>query len=194
MKKNNLLQKIPEISIISAISTNNIIGINGSIPWNIPEDMRYFKSLTKGNTVIMGRKTFESIGKCLDNRINIVVSSKLSSDTYRDDKTKGVIFVNNLEKAIKIGSVFEKSIFLIGGYEIYREGLIYADTLYITRVNKTIDWNATNDVITMFPIIDFDKWKKKSSTKGTNCDNADVDYTFDVYKKKKEVKKIKFFK
>ena len=73
--KEKLVQKIPEISIISAISNNNIIGLNGEIPWNIPEDMRYFKTLTNGNTVIMGRNTFESMGsKGLKGRRNILIT------------------------------------------------------------------------------------------------------------------------
>ena len=190
--KEKLVQKIPEISIISAISDNNIIGLNGEIPWNIPEDMRYFKTLTNGNTVIMGRNTYESIGKPLPNRINIIVSSKMSSNTntYRN----GIICVDNLEKAIKLASIFERKIFLIGGYEIYREGLLYADNLYITKVHKVINYSAKSDKITMFPGFTDDEWKVKSSKFGDDCRSIGLDYTFYLYSRKKKIKKFLFFK
>ena len=105
--KNKMKIKLPEISIIAAVSNDGVIGVNGKIPWDIPEDMKHFKNITSQNTVIMGRKTFESIGYPLPNRINIVVSSQASiiSQKYRDERLKGIILVENLEKAIGIGAI-----------------------------------------------------------------------------------------
>ena len=120
--KNKMKIKLPEISIIAAVSNDGIIGVNGKIPWDIPEDMKHFKNITSQNTVIMGRKTFESIGYPLPNRINIVVSSQASiiSQKYRDERLKGIILVENLEKAIGIGAIFGRPIYLIGGSRIYK--------------------------------------------------------------------------
>jgi|688.fasta_scaffold415025_2 dihydrofolate reductase len=124
------------INIIAAVSKNNVIGINNSIPWKIKEDMQMFKKLTTNNTIIMGRKTFESIGKPLPNRNNIVITSK---------KIDNITTFNSLKEAIENTS---GEIFLIGGSKIYEEGMNYADKLYITLVNKSINGD------TYFPFID----------------------------------------
>lgn len=125
------------INIIAAVSRNNVIGINNSIPWKIKEDMQMFKKLTTNNTIIMGRKTFESIGKPLPNRKNIIISS---------NKINDVITYSSLREAIN--NCKNEEIFLIGGSKIYEEGMNYADKLYITLVNKSINGD------TYFPFID----------------------------------------
>ena len=151
--KHKMKINLPEISIIAAVSNDGVIGVNGKIPWDIPEDMKHFKNVTSQNTVIMGRKTFESIGYPLPNRINIVVSSQASiiSQKYRDERLKGIILVENLEKAIGVGAIFGRPIFLIGGSRIYKEGLKYTNTMYITRVNKSILIDI-HDRFSMFPL------------------------------------------
>ena len=187
--RNKIKVKLPEISIIAAVSNDGVIGVNGKIPWDIPEDMKHFKNITSQNTVIMGRKTFESIGYPLPNRINIVVSSQASiiSQKYRDERLKGIILVENLEKAIGIGAIFGRPIYLIGGSRIYKEGLKYANTLYITRVNKTFLINI-HDHFSMFPLINRREWKITSSKYGNDCN--DIDYRFEILKKRNLLERI----
>lgn len=122
------------INIIAAVSLNNCIGINNTIPWKIKEDMQFFKRMTTNNVVIMGRKTYESIGKPLPNRENIVITSS---------RIDGVVTFTNLKDAIESNK--SKNIFLIGGSKIYEEGLQYADKMYITLVNKIIDGDCFFD-------------------------------------------------
>ena len=155
------------IAIIAARTKNNVIGSNGKIPWNLPNDLKHFKELTKGNIVIMGRNTYESIGNPLPMRLNIVVSSTLKSNGY-------ILVAKSLEEAIIIASKFRMDIFLIGGYKIYEEGLKYADKLYITEV----DTIKTGD--TVFPEFDVTKYTKNIIKE--NFEN-DIHYTFTEYTK-----------
>lgn len=123
------------INIIAAIGKNRELGKDNKLLWHIPEDFKRFKTLTLGHTVIMGRKTFESIGKPLSNRVNIVV-------TRNKNVIGGVInhattiFCNSLENAIEKARQFNKKIFIIGGAEIYKQGIQYADKLYLTLINQ----------------------------------------------------------
>src|ERR1035437_7501180 len=127
------------ISLIAAISRNNVIGRDNKLLWNMPADMKHFREKTSGHTVIMGRKTFESIGKPLPNRKNIIITR---------DKTylrHGVDIVNSLEEALQLASLeqgkeFEENqdeveVFIIGGGEIYKQAIDKADKLYITVID-----------------------------------------------------------
>ncbi len=137
------------ISLIVAKSKHNVIGDKGRIPWHIPNDLKRFKELTTGKTVIMGRKTFESLPeeyKPLPNRINIVLST---DKTYQ---TNCCIVTDDLKKALrKAGS--DKEVFIIGGEQVYKEGLRYADKIYVTEV----DGEFKGD--TYFPILN-KTWKE----------------------------------
>lgn len=119
------------ISLIVAKSENNVIGNKGRIPWYIPNDLKRFKKLTTGKVVIMGRKTFESLPeeyKPLPDRINIILSKDKSY------QTNCCMVFDNLKKALrKAGS--DKEVFIIGGGEIYKEALKYADNVYVTEVD-----------------------------------------------------------
>jgi dihydrofolate reductase len=121
------------INLIVATSKNGTIGKNNKIPWDIPEDLRYFKNRTLGSSIIMGRKTFESIGKPLPKRENIVITS---NKNYRK---KGVIVVDSLEKAIKKSSHLNE-IFIIGGERVYEEALNLevVERIYQTKIHKEI--------------------------------------------------------
>lgn len=135
------------VSIIVAKSKNNVIGNKGNLPWYIPEDLKRFKKLTSGKTVIMGRKTYESLpkeSKPLSNRVNIVISKD------KNFLAKDCIVVDSIEKAIK-KSDNDKEIFIIGGGEIYKIALKYSDKIYVTE----IDGNFLGD--THFPNLD-DNW------------------------------------
>ena len=132
------------ISIIAAVSKNGVIGVDNTLPWDLPVDLKRFKEITTGNVVIMGRKTYESIGKALPNRVNIVVT--------RDKNffVSGVLSANSLDSALlKAGN--NKDIFIIGGGEIYRQSMDFVDKLYITEVDMEVEGDTT------FPTIS-DKW------------------------------------
>lgn len=121
-------------SLIAAVSKNNgVIGLDDTIPWKAPMDMKYFKKVTTGNVVIMGRKTYESIGKVLPNRINIVITS---NQTSLPTDYHGLI-VNNLESALRVASSFrDKETFVIGGGQVYIEAIKSAHKLYLTWVSR----------------------------------------------------------
>lgn len=138
------------ISIIVATDNNRVIGgVNGAneMPWHISEDLKRFKRITSGHPVIMGRRTYESLGRPLPNRTNVVVT--------RDPNLKidGVTIVDSIEKAIELFPK-EEEIFIIGGGTIYAQTIDIADKLYITHVDQA------NDGETLFPIIDTSIWKE----------------------------------
>lgn len=122
-----------KISLIAAISQNNVIGRDNALPWHIPEDLKRFKEITKGHPVIMGRKTYESIGRLLPNRTNIIIT--------RDTQyvVEGGIIVNSLEKGIEKAKENEQEeIFIIGGGQIFEQAIHIADKLYLTIVQMDI--------------------------------------------------------
>ena len=118
------------IALIVARSKNNVIGKKGKIPWNIKGEQKQFKELTTGNTVIMGRKTYEEIGHPLPNRMNIIVSK---TTNYSEEN---LITVDSLEKAIEYA---KGNIFIAGGYNLFKEAINLADKLYITEVNIEVE-------------------------------------------------------
>ena len=117
------------IAQIVAVNNTNTIGKNNKIPWYSSLDLKYFKSVTENSTVIMGRKTFESLGKPLKNRQNIVITS---SEINNDD----IIKCNSIENALKYS--YNNNIFFIGGSRIYNESLKYCEKLFITRIDNNI--------------------------------------------------------
>ena|SRR3989344_5261315 len=137
-----------EISIIVAVSQNNVIGAKNKLPWYLPADLKRFKKLTMGHHIIMGRKTFESIGRVLPGRVNVVVTRNL------DYKEEGVVVVNSLEDAFKLAkNAKETEAFVIGGAEIFTETLPKVDKIYMTKVNAKIDGDV------FFPSFDEKQWK-----------------------------------
>lgn len=123
-----------KISIIAAIGKNRELGKNNKLLWSIPEDMLHFKNTTMGHPVLMGRKTFESIGKPLPGRTNIVITKN------KDFKAEGVLVAHSLEGAISLGESRDPNeIFIIGGGEIYHRALKLADKLYLTVVDGNFD-------------------------------------------------------
>ncbi len=134
------------IYVIAAVSKNGIIGKNGKIPWNIPADLAYFKKLTMGCTVVMGRKTYESIGHPLPRRLNIVISS---SKVYA---AKNCITVKEFGEALDLSH--NTDVFICGGYSVYKEALPYADKLYITEVDESFEGD------TFFPEFDQSQYQR----------------------------------
>lgn len=162
------------MKIIAAFNDMKIMGFDGRLPWNLPEDMAWFKQLTTGKTVVMGRGTWDSIGgKPLPNRVNIIVSStlsKLNGSTMENPEHKGysgTYVVPGIVEAIGIQSNID-DLFFIGGSAIYGEGLHYADTAYITHV-KPGPHDCTYKLsrmwrhrLTYFPRMNFDGWESIS--------------------------------
>ena len=156
------------IGLIVARSKNNVIGKNGKIPWDIPGEQSQFKELTVGNVVVMGRKTYEEIGRPLPDRMNIVVSK--SALFYGDN----LITVRSLREAIDVGG--KSDIFVCGGYNLYKEAIPVADKMYITEIDMEIE---NGDVF--FP--EFDK-NDFTLTIGETAGDA-VKYTRTVYTRKR---------
>ena len=166
------------ISIIAAVAGNGAIGLNNELLWHLPNDMKRFKQLTTGHTVIMGRKTFESLPKgALPNRTNAVITSHAQAtfegcETYR-----------NLSDAINKHR-HEDELFIIGGARIYEQAIILADKLYITCVHHTF---GKADVF--FPEIDDSKWVITESTAYPKDSNHPYPYTFKIFLRKKNSEK-----
>ena len=139
------------ISIIAAVAKNNVIGKRNALPWYLPEDLKRFKKLTAGHTVLMGRKTFESImtklGKPLPNRKNVVITRDKNYQV-----PAGVVLFNDVVSALE--SLKAEDVFIIGGGEIYNQTIDKADTLYVTHVH------ADHEGDVFFPPIDPAVWKK----------------------------------
>lgn len=137
------------ISIIAALNEKNVIGKDNKLPWHIPEDLQNFKMLTAGQTVIMGKNTYHStleyLKKPLPNRNNIVVSR-----TLEDER---VTVCRSLQDAIQEAKKYDKQIWLIGGQRIYKEGLQYADEMYLSHVHNALEGD------TYFPEYNEDDWK-----------------------------------
>jgi dihydrofolate reductase len=141
------------VAMIVAVSENGVIGVDNKLPWYIPDDLKRFKKLTTGNVVIMGRKTYDSIGKPLPNRMNIVVSRN------KNLTIKGCLVVNSMVQAIQKAGT-DKDIFIIGGGEIYNKGFIFADRIYLTRIHQEVKGGTT------FPEIDTEWcWVEKENIK-----------------------------
>ncbi len=151
------------ISIIVAYDKNMAIGKDNQLCWRQSDDLKRFKELTTGKTVVMGRKTFESIGKPLPNRRNIVI-------TRQDIKIEGVEVINSIEEIKNI----DGDIFIIGGGEIYKISLILADVILATEINCEIDAD------TWFPEIEL-TWKKQSSENYSADEKNEFDYNFVTY-------------
>lgn len=152
------------VSIIVAIAENGVIGDNNSLLWHIREDMVRFRTLTTSHPVIMGRKTYESIGKPLPNRTNVVVSRSLTA-------IDGCIVTDSLEKAIGMFPP-EEELFIIGGAQIYRQALDMADRLYLTIVHHHYDGD------TSFPMPDPAQWVETSRQEFPRGEKFEYPFTF----------------
>lgn len=158
------------IAIVVAMASNNAIGKDNQLLWHITEDLKFFKALTQGGTVIMGRKTYESIGRPLPNRRNIVVSRKAS---HIDDRVE---LYHSLEEAFQAASSDER-IFIIGGGEIYQQALSFADTLHVTLVSKSYEAD------TFFPTINNNEWKETERVDHERGAAFEYPFSFITYKK-----------
>ncbi|AEH03429.1 dihydrofolate reductase [Pseudomonas phage PhiPA3] len=152
-----------KLALIVAASKNEVIGVNGEIPWHIPEDFKWFKEKTLGHPVIMGRKTWESIGRPLPGRLNIVVSSTMTRGH------ENIIVVPTLQAGIKLAEEqgAEKA-FVIGGERMYHEARPWVNDIYLTQVDTLVEYTAGADVAKFpirhqFPPV---HWRLQSGVKG----------------------------
>jgi len=157
------------VNIIVAVSENLAIGRAGDMPWHISADLKYFKRTTQGHTVVMGRRTWESIGcRPLPGRRNIVVSRTMAAG-------EGYEVASSLEQAIKM-TAGDGDIFVMGGGQLYREALPLADRLFVTHVHTTVD-----DADTFFPLINPLKWELTDISETFTDPATGLRFEFAVY-------------
>src|SRR5437016_5391285 len=138
------------ISIIAAAAENGVIGRQGRLPWHLSDDLQRFKRLTMGHTIIMGRRTWESIGRALPGRRTIVVTSQPGYRTGVD----GVSIAPRLDDALRIAEdATDEEAFIVGGAELYREAVARASRLYMTRIKATVEGD------TYFPNVEWNNWR-----------------------------------
>jgi dihydrofolate reductase len=158
------------VSIIVAAAENNVIGGNNQLLWQLPDDLKRFKSVTTGHTVIMGRRTYDSIGKALPNRRNIVISRDAGL------KIEGCETANSLEDALQLAAG-EKEVFVIGGGRVYEQAWDKADKLYLTRVHTEKEGD------TFIPGIRADRWIEESREFHPADGKHAYAYSFIIYKR-----------
>lgn len=159
------------ITIIAAIADNNALGKNNDLIWHLPADLKRFKKTTTGHHIIMGRNTFESIGKALPNRTTVIITRN------PDYKMEGCIVVNSLEKALEV-TKNDETPFIIGGAQIYEQAILIAEKLDITEVHHNFDADV------FFPEINKNSWKETSREFFKADKKNKFDYSFIEYKKK----------
>lgn len=162
--------RVPNIAIIVAMASNRTIGVDNTLPWRCPEDLKHFKTLTMGHPMIMGRKTFDSIGRPLPGRTTVVVTRNA------DLKIDGCIIANSLEQAIAACEQDEK-VFVVGGAEIYAQALPLADTLYITEIQQDVAGDAH------FPELDRNTWIEAARTTHRQSEPQPLEYHFVEYRR-----------
>ena len=162
-------------SLVVAASTNNAIGKDNKLLWNLPSDLRFFKNVTWAMPVLMGRKSFDSLGnKPLNGRINIVLTSS------KFLKHEGIVVVNKIKNAEFFAKENDyKELMILGGGNVYAQTIDDADNIYMTRVHHVFE-----DADTFFPVIDEKKWKLVSNEDRLKDDRHAYDYSFQVWQRK----------
>lgn len=158
-----------DIQLIVALADNFVIGNKGQIPWHLSEDLKHFKAITTGYPVVMGRRTFESIGKVLPNRLNIMVSNTF------DKKVEGLVVVKSLDDAIAL--VGDKTLMVIGGARMYEEAMPKASVLHLTRIKTIVDGDTKFPDFREYPFV----LKDSESHHSLACN---FDYDFETWIKK----------
>ena len=168
------------LSLIVAVAQNNAIGRNNELLWHISEDLKYFKSTTTGHPVIMGRKTYESIGRPLPGRRNIVLTrGTLEIPPVKNPQTTSMEVVNSLDEVYAIAQG-EEEFFVMGGGMLYNETFGKADFLYLTRI-----YAIAEDADTFFPEVDEMEWDVVRESQLLHDEENDIDFKFIVYKRRR---------
>jgi len=158
------------LSIIVAMAKNRTIGINNTLPWHLPADLKRFKELTMGHHMIMGRKTFESIGRPLPGRITVVVSRN------QELKVAGCLIAHSLEQAIA-ACRGDDEIFVVGGAELYAQAMPLVDKLYITEIRQNVEGDAH------FPAFKRNEWQEVSREMRSQQEPLPLEYHFVTYRR-----------
>ena len=172
-----MLEESPmKLALIAAMAQNRVVGIDNKLPWHLPEDLKYFKRITTGKAVIMGRKTYESIGRPLPNRTNIVITRST------EFSAPGIEVVNSLDAAIELAENVSlinavDEVMVIGGAQIYEVALPQADRLYLTHVHANVEGDA------YFPDVDMSQWKELGREDYDASETNPYNYSFVVYDK-----------
>ncbi|MFZ4670380.1 MAG: dihydrofolate reductase [Flavobacterium sp.] len=159
------------ITLIAAVAQNNALGKDNQLLWHLPDDFKRFKNITSGHYIIMGRKTFESFPKPLPNRTHVIITRQ------KEYKPEGCIVVNSLDEAIQ-SCPKQEDIFIIGGGEIYKQSIVIADKIDITRVHNSFEAD------TFFPEIEIEKWQLIFEEFHSKDERHDFDFTFQTYVRK----------
>lgn len=160
------------IILIAAVGENNELGKDNDLLWHLPDDFKRFKQLTSSHHIIMGRKTFDSLGKVLPNRTNVVITR---NNNY---KKEGAVVVNTMEEALKIAEEYSQT-FIIGGGEIYKMGLPFAHKIELTRVHGKFD-----DADTYFPEFSKKEWKLISEVEHEKDEKHKYSFTYETWVRK----------
>lgn len=164
------------ITLVVAKSDNQVIGRDNQLIWKLSSDLKRFKQLTSGHPIIMGRKTFESIGKALPNRRNIVITKN------KNWNSEGIEVVHSLEEALKKAKSLDSTIFILGGGTIYEQSISLADAIEVTEVHAVFEGDA------YFPEIDNRTWKEVNRENFSKDEKNEFNYSFVRYERISEVK------
>lgn len=159
----------PVLTLVAAKASNGVIGINNSLPWHLPEDLKHFKAVTLGKPVLMGRKTYDSIGRPLPGRRNIVITRQA------DWQAEGVEVAHSLEQALAMAAGVAE-VCLIGGAELYRQALSVADCLRLTEIAEAFAGDA------YFPEVSAADWQE--TERSSFCSDKGLEYAFVDYQRK----------
>ncbi len=161
------------ISIIVAIGNNRVIGIKNALPWNLPADMEHFRQLTTGKPLIMGQKTFESIGKALPGRINIILTLD------NNFKAPDCFVAHSIEEALQIAKEKGEEVMICGGVSIYRQFLTIADRMYLTLIKGDFEADA------FFPEFDWNEWQETERIDKESDKDNPYPYSFVTLQRKR---------
>ena len=165
----------PRLSILVAMARNRVIGHKNQLPWYLPADLKHFKSLTMGHPIVMGRKTYESIGRPLPGRTNIILTHQKILEV------PGAIVVHSIESALQKcqeNNAVQHESFIIGGENLYRQTLPYCQRLYITEIQKDFDGDA------FFPEFDSNEWQEAQRDQHFSEGNDIFEYHFVIFDRK----------
>ena len=166
-----------ELSVIVAVAQNGVVGRNGALPWQLPADLQFFKRTTMGKPIVMGRKTYESIGRALPGRTNIVVSHNA------EFSAPGVTVVSCIKDALSLAQDIAltdgvQELMVIGGAGIYAAAIPLADRLYITEVHAVVEGDA------YLPEVDWQQWREVSRDRHRAIDPNPYDFSFVIYQRR----------
>jgi dihydrofolate reductase len=159
------------LSLIVAFAKNNVIGLNNTLPWHLPEDLKRFKALTMGHHIIMGRKTYESLGRLLPGRATVIVTRN------KHYQVEGALVAHSLADAIHLCKN-DDEVFIIGGAELYIDGLKLANQLYVTEIDLGVEGDA------FFPVFNAMQWKEIQ--REAHKSEKGLTFSYVIYQRKTE--------